>query len=105
MQDLVYTLQDHNTAITRPYNMTISLSKWLSTSLAGFFALGLARALYHEVREPDYQAMIGDIECLAAEWYPFHRTYVYMDERNGAWIAELRLVMHNRLLVGVRHGS
>lgn len=28
-----------------------------------------------------------------------------MDERNGAWIAELQLVMHNRLLVGVKDGS
>ena len=85
--------------------MTTSLPKWLSTSLASFFALGLARALYHQVSEPDYQAIIDDIECLAAEWHPFHRTYVYMEERNGAWIAELRLIMQNRLLFGVRHAS
>lgn len=86
--------------------MSEQLPIWLANTLVGVFAYGLARELFKNVREPDYQGMINEVEALAFELYPTHRTYIYItQQRDGVRIAELRKVAHNRVLIRVREDS
>lgn len=64
--------------------MSEQLPTWLANTLVGVFAYGLARELFKNVHEPDYQSMIDKAEALAFKTYPTHRTYIYiMQQRDG----------------------